>query len=938
MPNTVACARHNLKFQQHVPWCLYSQDKGLSTSAVRPSAPSHTLVPDVYTVGRELFEQFTVFRHSVLEMDRIYETLTGSSMLRDYGLFEGYSSNGKFKDVWPISLILQSITMFHIAPFDLLTSFGIKPDIVVGHSAGETAMLYASGAAPKEMSFELAVIRGRVFAPLEVLGGSMAAISCGEEDTEETVTSVRSELPDSVFEIACFNSPSAIAIAGHDIAITRALEVCQTRGVFGRKIRTSVPMHSSMMEQCGGDCCRELRALFERYPGQHVPQIPTYSTLTGERLSDSIDADYFWRNTRSPVRFTQAMERLTVSPSCIFVEISPHPILVSYISYMARDASPVISTMHRVKPNMPSVDHIDLLRVCSELTASGFNEVNLTALNNRACYGFDVSLPAYPFSTKSNPLYPDTPGYAKQMEPHLGPLNHRYLRINKDTHPVLAEHVIRGEPIMPAARFSEMAIEFGATALLHVDLKAILSLSSEIPPAVEVELKSSYWKVQSVTSHDWHSGKVGIVGTMHTLYSSLSYFSAYGPRLRRVTNVYYSRKETLIDAPLLGMLLKRELVSYLTTVLSEFLVLFFEVFAGNKEQRELYASRVQFGVVRTADLDKVLTGEELPEHPHYDIVVVFERSSEQDILRSVLLHCGSCLAPGVISIVTAQLHGSCEYQVEESIRGPYEQVGMAVLGSTQGDSVTPSAAAIVSQRIDYRSTTDTTLFAHDALIFAYSHGQEMTLQQYFRNLDSSEELDMFNSCAAIVSIVNGTKSPILPASTCVMGVLDGVPVQSSICHTDLVSHVFPDVLGLATVGPACLLGFLSAVLAPGPSTFRHLRRLQSMSMLMTHAHAPAGRAIAFLYFVPKVENVKLDQDAGMQDRARVGKESFHLIISGHEGTNAGSITSMQSLLLQGQGRMFLWKTEDEGVTNILRTDVCSIHDALAVVVPCWKNT
>ncbi|OSX62601.1 hypothetical protein POSPLADRAFT_1055974, partial [Postia placenta MAD-698-R-SB12] len=269
--------------------------------------------PQHQHMGRQLFENFPIFRDSILEMDKTYEALTGSSMLRDHGLFEGYSPNGNFKDVWPISLILPSIAMFQIALFDLLTSFGVKPDIVIGHSAGETAMLYASGAAPRSMAFELAVIRGRAFTPLEALGGGMAAISCGEEDAEEIIASVRSELPDNILEIACFNSPSAIAIAGHDIAITRALEVCQTRGVFGRKIRTSVPMHSSMMEQCREDYCRELRALFERYPGQHVPQIPTYSTLTGERLSDSIDADYFWRNTRSPVRFTQAMERLTAS-------------------------------------------------------------------------------------------------------------------------------------------------------------------------------------------------------------------------------------------------------------------------------------------------------------------------------------------------------------------------------------------------------------------------------------------------------------------------------------------------------------------------------------------------------------------------------------------------------------------------------------------------
>ncbi|OSX62597.1 hypothetical protein POSPLADRAFT_1055970, partial [Postia placenta MAD-698-R-SB12] len=488
---------------------------------------------------------------------------------------------------------------------------------------------------------------------------------------------------------------------------------------------------------------------------------------------------------------------------------------------------------------------------------------------------------------------------------------------------------------------------------------------------------------------------------------------------------------------------ERELVSYLITVLNEFPALFFEIFVGNEEQRELYASRVQSGVVRTADLDKVLTGEDLPEHPYYDILVVFDRSSDEDRFRSILLRCSSCVVPGGISVVTAQLHASCGYQVEESIRGPYEQLGMAVLGSKQGNSDPPSAATIVSQRIDYRSTTDTMLFARDALIFAYSHGQEMTLQQYFRNLDSSEELDVwilagrdsgrasgllralrreyitwtirlvvfppsfseqqrneylvkipaimrqepeilvspegtflvprlvpippivpdpvseqksipgsvpldkvlvdvcsswtFNSCAAILGIVNGTQSPMLPAGTCVVGVLDGVPVQPSIIHADLVSHVSPEVHSLAAAGPACLLGFLSAVLAPGLSTFRRLQRLQSMRILLTHADSPVGRAIAFLYSVLKVEHVKLDQNASMLDLARVGKGSFHLIISGYEGTDAGPITFMRSLLLQGEGRMFLWNTEDEGVTNILRTDPCSVQDALAVVVPMLEE-
>lgn len=406
-------------------------------------------------MGRELFQAFPVFRSSILEMDNVYKSSTGKSIVDDFGLFGTCSS--ELPELWPISLILPAIAMFQIALFDLLTSLGIQPNILVGHSAGETAVLYASGAAPKAMAVQLSILRGNTFSSMESLGGTMAALSCGPDDASKLLDEDRLLHPECVVEIACFNSPVAVAIAGEEKGIDRILGVAQARGIFGRKIRTKVPIHSSMMEVCRDQYCTGLRDLFLRFPGPHNPRIPTYSTLTGKRFSGPFDAAYFWNNTRSQVMFTDAINSVDSSHTSTFVEISPHPVLSSYVTSMVHEACTVLPTIHRSKHGKSPTEHRDFLELCGRLTTAGHNCVDFTRLNGRCSSNYlKVALPAYPFQKKSYPMYPATPGYVKQMAPRRGPLNHKYLKLNKETHPTIAQHIIRGEPIMPAAGFLEM--------------------------------------------------------------------------------------------------------------------------------------------------------------------------------------------------------------------------------------------------------------------------------------------------------------------------------------------------------------------------------------------------------------------------------------------------------------------------------------------------
>lgn len=423
------------------------------------------------SVGRQLFAAFPAFRKSILEMDETFLRVTGKSMVTDYGLFGAQTSAAPFAfpAVWPIALTLPSIAIFQIAFFDLLISLGIKPDMLVGHSAGETALLYTSGAAPKAMAVELAIIRGRTFSKVESAGGTMAALSCTEPDAVKYIDEYKAEFPNALVELACLNAPAAVALSGEEKAIEGVLAKAKEAGVFGVKIRTFVPIHSSMMEMIKEEYLGQVQDLFARYTSageQLKPTIPTYSTLFASLLGPQFvfTPEYFWENTRGKVLFTPVIQSLAENST--FIEIAPHPVLSVYLSTMAGEGSAVLSTVYRPsnKPNIPpSSETHDLVRFFGKLVCAGYGALDFSSLNGAPYTPQKLSkrLPAYPFTKKSFPLYADVVSEdGKDSEKNYGPLNRARLRVNQDTHPSLKQHVIRGEPIWPAAAFLEMVRVF----------------------------------------------------------------------------------------------------------------------------------------------------------------------------------------------------------------------------------------------------------------------------------------------------------------------------------------------------------------------------------------------------------------------------------------------------------------------------------------------
>ncbi|EPQ57833.1 polyketide synthase [Gloeophyllum trabeum ATCC 11539] len=432
-------------------------------------------------------------------------------------------------EVWPIAITLPALAMVQIALFDTLVSLAIKPDAVIGHSAGETAMIYASGAGSKALALELAIARGRAMSALEDADGAMAAVNCSVDQVRDIIATVIAEAGFGPLEIGCYNTPEAVTLSGKASHINLAVQVAEGRGFFARRLRTKIPVHSAMMDLCQSEYQRLVQDVFARYTVQ-APSIDVYSAESGEAFTKIFDAQYFWDNTRGSVRFAEAVKALQFKYStAIFVELGPHPVLSGYVSSMVGKDSPVLCPLRRPKKGQPAVELQGLVEFVGKLVVSGYHSVDFNVLSACDQEGQVTPLP-YPFARRDVPYVAATPEITRQRQNRNGPLNYPQLQVNVNTHPALAEHVIKGEPIMPAAGYLEMYDRLHAKGYLSMETPAL----SPTP----IDLEHVLARLNAID--------------MKNFYDGFASFAQYGPMYQRVTACYrgvdtQGREEVLVE-------------------------------------------------------------------------------------------------------------------------------------------------------------------------------------------------------------------------------------------------------------------------------------------------------------------------------------------------------------------------------------------------------
>lgn len=211
---------------------------------------------------------------------------------------------------------------------------GIKPDATVGHSVGEIGAAFAAGALDLEQAARVIVRRSEAQA-LTRGQGRMAAVN------QDAVTiAARLKRLGGKVELAAVNSPNTVTLSGDTRALQRLVDQLKTEGVDARMLDLDYAFHSHAMETARAPLAASLSGLAPR-----PTRLPFFSTADGALTDgETLDADYWWRNIRTPVRFHDAVTALlehdpAPGRAWTLLEIGPHPILQGYLRQTARTLS-----------------------------------------------------------------------------------------------------------------------------------------------------------------------------------------------------------------------------------------------------------------------------------------------------------------------------------------------------------------------------------------------------------------------------------------------------------------------------------------------------------------------------------------------------------------------------------------------------------------------
>lgn len=338
-------------------------------------------------MGKHLNRVEVLFREIVNDCQRII----GSRFVHIFEELDDVDFKALSEKVHQTNITQPTLFVFEYALAKLLMSWGIKPDLMMGHSIGEYVAACLAGVFTLEQALELVTIRGHLIYELE--GGDMLSVNLPE-------TEVRKYLTDHI-SLAAVNGQTRCVLSGNSNAMELLQEKLRQDEIQHRVLHTSHAFHSHMMEP--------ILERFKGYVKRRKPQPPTMpfiSCLTGEFITDeeATSPDYWANHLRKEVQFHRGLETLlnhreSDNQRWTILEIGPGNTLSTLTKQHAalRESDLVIATTRHPYDNITDTHH--LLNKIAKLWQNGisidwdvFHESRQRAR---------ISLPTYPFDKTS---------------------------------------------------------------------------------------------------------------------------------------------------------------------------------------------------------------------------------------------------------------------------------------------------------------------------------------------------------------------------------------------------------------------------------------------------------------------------------------------------------------------------------------------------------
>ncbi|KAI4729293.1 polyketide synthase [Aureobasidium sp. EXF-10728] len=428
------------------------------------------------TMGAELARDYPIFAAALKAADDTLKALGA-----DFSLKEEMLKPADTSLINAAHISQPACTALQIALTMLLSSWGIHPAAVVGHSSGEIGCAFAAGIIGLEDAMKIAYYRGQCMLSLKTKAagkpqGTMMAVGTSVENVRPLLDAVTG----GYITVACINSPSSVTLSGDVEAVEELQPILTEKSIFNRQLKVGVAYHSAHLEPVAD----EYLDLIKNIQPATTATATFYSSLLGRIAEASeLTPEYWVQNLTSPVRFSDALSAMAKETGSRvidhLVELGPHSALQGPI----RDT---LATVDAAKGKLQYVSVLArnqnasecALRMAGALYTKGlplkFGEINFPctkSVNQKLI----TDLPRYPFNHETRYWHEsrlsqkhcfkeggrnDILGSLADWSNDLEPTWRNIVRL--DDLPFLRGHKMQSMPVFPMAGYMGMALEAAA--------------------------------------------------------------------------------------------------------------------------------------------------------------------------------------------------------------------------------------------------------------------------------------------------------------------------------------------------------------------------------------------------------------------------------------------------------------------------------------------
>ena len=427
---------------------------------------------DLAGMGSQLYQTQPVFRRTLDRCDALLRPQLEVPLLEVL-----YGPSRQVLLLEQTAYAQPALFALQCALVELWRSWGVEPEMVMGHSVGEYAAAWTAGVFSLEQGLQFVAGRAKLMQE-KGIRGSMAMVMAGEEQVKPLLEGLEGRLV-----LAALNGPQNTVISGESRALEQVLETLRSEGIRGQRLAVSHAFHSPLIEPA-------LSGL-ARLAGQvnfATPSLGLVSSLSGQLETAGLSVpDYWTRHARQPVCFAKGMQTLYQEGCQVFIEIGPQPVLLAMGQRCLPDGEG--SWLPSLRAGRPEWEVI--LDSLSRLYEGGARI---------DWEGFDheyvrrkVDLPTYPFQRQR--YWMETPGRKQGIAP-LHPLIDRMIRspelnatlfeteFSVEALPLLGEHRLYDEAISPGA--CQISLALGAADLLDSEKSDWILEDLVLPQALTV--------------------------------------------------------------------------------------------------------------------------------------------------------------------------------------------------------------------------------------------------------------------------------------------------------------------------------------------------------------------------------------------------------------------------------------------------------------------